>query len=172
MEYSLCLVAAILLLGLIGIASGIRVVPEYQRLVVFRLGRVLEGSKGPGLAFLIPIIDRAVKVDLREQKREASNQTATTKDYKPVSFAFRWYYKVLDPVQSVLVVGNHEAATAGVASTKFRELVREINSNDLAAERERIRHIVNSRLEEITGQWGIKVTKFEIIDIALDDQSK
>ncbi|HXD11607.1 MAG TPA: SPFH domain-containing protein [Anaerolineales bacterium] len=172
MEYSLCLIAVILLLGLIGIASGARVVPEYQRLVVFRLGKPLGKAKGPGLVFLIPILDRAAKVDLREQKREVLDQAATTKDYKPVSFAFRWYYKVLDPVQSVLVVGNHEAATAGVASSKLRELVREINSNDLTAERERIRYIVNSHLEEITGQWGIKVTKFEISNISLGDQSK
>ena len=146
--------------------------PEYQRLVVFRLGRALERSKGPGLVFLIPSIDRAIKVDLREQKREAPHDTATTKDYKSVSFAFLWHYTVLDPLKSVLTVANLEATVAGVAATRFRELVREINSNDLTSERERIRYMVNSHLEEATGQWGIKVTKFEIINITLDDQSK
>jgi len=111
-------------------------------------------------------------VDLREQERDAPSQTGTTKDYKVVSFDFRWSYKVLDPVKSVLEVANLEAVTAGVASTRFRELVHEVNAADLASERERIRYMVNSRLDEVTGQWGIKVTKFEIIDIVVDELSK
>src|SRR5258706_1021622 len=172
MESLMCFAAVIVLVGLVMISTSIRVVPEYQRLVVLRLGRALEKSKGPGLVFLIPGIDRAIKVDLREQKCEAPHDTATTKDYKLVSFAFRWDYKVVDPIKSVLTVANLEAAVAGVAATRFRELVREINSSDLTSERERIRYMVNSHLEEAIGQWGIKVTKFEIINNTLDDQSK
>jgi len=162
----------ILIIGIISILGGIKNVPADQRLVVFRLGRPLETAKGPGLVFLLPILDRAISIDLKEQVRELPHDTATTKDFKAVSFAFRWHYQVLDPIRSVLEVSNHEVMTAGIASTKFRELTREINSDDLTSERERIRYMVNSRLDEVTEQWGIKVTKFEIINITVDDHSK
>ena len=83
--------ALVLAIGIL--ALGWKVVPEYQRLVVFRLGRPLDKAKGPGIVFLVPMIDRALKVDLREQKREISNQEATTKDLIPISCDLRWYYK-------------------------------------------------------------------------------
>ena len=89
----LCLVGGILVIGGIFLAQAIRIVPEYQRLVVFRLGRCV-GEKGPGLIFLIPIIDRAVRVDLREQVREIPHQTAITKDNASISVDFIWYYKI------------------------------------------------------------------------------
>src|SRR5918994_6523911 len=91
-----CVVGVIAVLAFIFLANAIRIVPEYQRLVVFRLGRSV-GAKGPGIVLLVPVIDRAVKVDLREQVREIPHQTAITKDNAGISVDFIWYYKVLDP---------------------------------------------------------------------------
>ena len=93
---ALCIVGAVLVVAFIFLVNAIRIVPEYQRLVVFRLGRSI-GSKGPGIVFLIPVIDRAVKVDLREQVREVPHQTSITKDNAPISIDFLWYHKVLGP---------------------------------------------------------------------------
>src|SRR6478672_7856706 len=100
---------------LVGIAA-LRVVPEYQRLVVFRLGRVM-GAKGPGLVLLLPFVDRAVTVDQREQVREIPHQTSITKDNAPISIDFLWYYKVFDPTATVVGVGNFELAAQGIATT-------------------------------------------------------
>src|SRR5512147_2798202 len=100
----ICIVGGVLLVGFIVLANSIRIVPEYQRLVVFRLGRSI-GPKGPGIVLLIPVIDRAVKVDLREQVREVPHQTSITKDNAPNSIDFLWYFKILDPTESVLQVG-------------------------------------------------------------------
>ncbi len=100
-----CLVGAIILIAIVFLSSAIRIVPEYVRLVVFRLGRCV-GAKGPGIVLLIPVVDRAVKVDLREQVREIPHQTSITKDNAPISIDFLWYFKVLDPTESVLQVGN------------------------------------------------------------------
>ena len=101
----ICLVGAVILIALAFLASAIRVVPEYRRLVVFRLGRCV-GARGPGLVLLVPVLDRAVTVDLREQVREIPHQTSITKDNASISVDFLWYYKVLDPTESVLQVGN------------------------------------------------------------------
>ena len=116
---ALCLIGGVILVVIAFIANAIRIVPEYQRLVVFRLGRCV-GAKGPGLVLLIPVIDRAVKTDLREQVREIPHQTSITKDNAPISIDFIWYYKVLDPTESILQVGNFETAAQGMATTTLR----------------------------------------------------
>ena len=123
----LCGVGGLFLIAFVFIANAIRIVPEYQRLVVFRLGRSV-GAKGPGIIILIPVIDRAVKVDLREQVREIPHQTAITKDNAGISVDFIWYYKVLDPAESVLQVGNFEVAAQGMATTTLRAVARKITS--------------------------------------------
>ena len=105
----LCLIGGIILVLLGFLFQAIRVVAEYERLVVFRLGRCV-GARGPGIIILIPIVDRAVKVDLREQVREIPHQSSISKDNAPISIDFLWYYKVLDPQESVLQVGNFESA--------------------------------------------------------------
>src|SRR5512143_3660941 len=115
----LCLAGGVVVLAIILLASAIRVVPEYVRLVVFRLGRCI-GAKGPGIVFLIPIVDRGVSVDLREQVREVPHQTSITKANASISIGFRWYYKVLTPTDSVLQVGSFEAAALGMATTTLR----------------------------------------------------
>src|SRR5512144_3307574 len=108
---ALCFVGVIALLILLFVAAAIRVVPEYQRLVVFRLGRCI-GAKGPGIVLLIPVVDRAVKVDLREQVREVPHQVSITKDNAPISIDFLWYFKVIEPTASVGAVGNFEMSAA------------------------------------------------------------
>jgi regulator of protease activity HflC (stomatin/prohibitin superfamily) len=159
-----CIVGAILVVGIIFLINAIRIVPEYQRLVVFRLGRSV-GSKGPGIVLLIPVLDRAVKVDLREQVREVPHQTSITKDNAPISIDFLWYYKVLDPAESVLQVGNFESAAAGIAATTLRAVIGGIPLDDVLSEREHINNMLRTRLDEVTERWGVKVTNVEIREI-------
>ncbi len=162
---TLCVFGILLLGGFVLISNAIRIVPEYQRLVVFRLGRVLPAPKGPGIVFLIPVIDRAQKVDLREQVREVPHQTSITKDNAPISIDFLWYYKVLDPSQSVLQVGNFETAAAGIAATTLRAVIGGIPLDDVLSEREHINNMLRTRLDEVTERWGVKVTNVEIREI-------
>jgi len=159
-----CLVAVILLAFFVFLANAIKIVPEYQRLVVFRLGRSI-GPKGPGITILIPVIDRAVRVDLREQVREIPHQTSITKDNAPISIDFLWYYKVLDPAESVLQVGNFESAAAGIAATTLRAVIGGIPLDDVLSEREHINNMLRTRLDEVTERWGVKVTNVEIREI-------
>ena len=161
---AICIVGAILVLGFIFLANAIRIVPEYQRLVVFRLGRSV-GAKGPGIVLLIPVIDRAVRVDLREQVREIPHQTAITKDNASISVDFIWYYKVLDPTESVLQVGNFEVAAQGMATTTLRAVIGGIPLDDVLSEREHINTMLRTRLDEVTERWGVKVTNVEIREI-------
>src|SRR5574342_350620 len=161
---ALCIVGAVLVVGFIFLVNAIRIVPEYQRLVVFRLGRSI-GSKGPGIVFLIPVIDRAVKVDLREQVREVPHQTSITKDNAPISIDFLWYHKVLDPAESGLQVGNFEVAAAGIAATTLRAVIGGIPLDDVLSEREHINNMIRTRLDEVTECWGVKVTNVEIREI-------
>jgi regulator of protease activity HflC (stomatin/prohibitin superfamily) len=159
-----CIFGALVLLLVVFLASAIRVVPEYQRLVVFRLGRCI-GQKGPGIIILIPVVDRAVRVDLREQVREIPHQTSITKDNAPISIDFLWYYKVLDPTESVLQVGNFEAAAQGMATTTLRAVIGGIPLDDVLSEREHINNMLRTRLDEVTERWGVKVTNVEIREI-------
>jgi regulator of protease activity HflC (stomatin/prohibitin superfamily) len=158
------LVGVVALIFIAFIASAIRIVPEYQRLVVFRLGRCI-GSKGPGIVFLVPVIDRGVNVDLREQVREIPHQTSITKDNAAISVDFIWYHKVVDPTESVLQVGNFEAAAQGMATTTLRAVIGGIPLDDVLSERETINNLLRTRLDEVTERWGVKVTNVEIREI-------
>src|SRR5574341_1871609 len=160
----LCLVGGVIIVALIFVANAIRIVPEYQRLVVFRLGRCI-GARGPGIVILIPVVDRAVRVDLREQVREVPHQTSITKDNAPISIDFLWYYKVLNPGESVLQVGNFELAAAGIATTTLRAVIGGIPLDDVLSEREHINTMLRTRLDEVTERWGVKVTNVEIREI-------
>ena len=160
----LCLVGAVLIVGAIILVSAIKIVPEYRRLVVFRLGRCI-GAKGPGLVLLIPGVDRPVMVDLREQVREIPHQTSITKDNAPISIDFLWYYKVLDPSESILQVGNFELAAQGMATTTLRAVIGGIPLDDVLSEREHINNMLRTRLDEVTERWGVKVTNVEIREI-------
>jgi regulator of protease activity HflC (stomatin/prohibitin superfamily) len=157
-------VAFVVVVLVIFVGNAIRIVNEYQRLVVFRLGRCV-GTRGPGLIFLIPVIDRAVKVDLREQVREIPHQTAITKDNAGISIDFIWYFKVLDPTQSVLQVGNFEMAAQGMATTTLRAVIGGINLDEVLSQREHINTTLRVKLDEVTERWGVKVTNVEIREI-------
>lgn len=160
----LCVVGFVIVLILIILYNAIKIVPEYQRLVVFRLGRCV-GARGPGLIFLIPVIDRAVRVDLREQVREIPHQTSITKDNAPISIDFLWYYKILEPTESILQVGNFEAAAQGMATTTLRSVIGGIMLDSVLSEREHINNMLRTRLDEVTERWGVKVTNVEIREI-------
>ena len=159
-----CLVGAVGLVSLTVLTSAVRIVQEYERLVVFRLGRCV-GERGPGLVLLIPFIDRGVKVDLREQVREIPHQTSITLDNAPIDIDFLWYYKVLDPSQSVLQVGNFEYASQGMATTTLRSVIGGILLDDVLSQREHINQLLRTRLDEVTERWGVKVTNVEIREI-------
>jgi regulator of protease activity HflC (stomatin/prohibitin superfamily) len=160
----LCLIGAVIIILLALLASAIKIVPEFKRLVVFRLGRCV-GTRGPGIVFLIPIIDRAQTVDLREQVREVPHQTSITKDNASISIDFLWYFKVVDPADSVLQVGNFESAAAGMATTTLRAVIGGIPLDDALSEREHINNMLRTRLDEVTERWGVKVTNVEIREI-------
>lgn len=160
----LCLGAVVLVIAGVLIASSIRIVQEYERVVVFRLGRSI-GEKGPGIIFLLPFFDRGVRVDLREQVREIPHQTSITKDNAGISVDFIWYYKVLNSTDSVIQVGNFEAAAQGMATTTLRAVIGGMTLDDVLSEREMINNLLRTRLDEVTERWGVKVTNVEIREI-------
>jgi regulator of protease activity HflC (stomatin/prohibitin superfamily) len=160
----LCVIAFVVVVVVVFLFNAIRVVNEYQRLVVFRLGRCI-GTKGPGLVLLIPVIDRAVKADLREQIREVPHQVSITKDNAPISIDFLWYFKVLDPTLSVVGVGNFELSAAGMATTTLRSVIGGIPLDEVLSQRENINQTLRLKLDEVTERWGVKVTNVEIREI-------
>jgi regulator of protease activity HflC (stomatin/prohibitin superfamily) len=160
----LCVVGGFLVFAILLVATAIRIVPEYRRLVVFRLGRCI-GAKGPGLIILIPFIDQGIGVDLREQVREIPHQTCITQDNAAISVDFIWYYKILDPTGSVLQVGNFEAAAQGMATTTLRAVIGGIVLDDVLSKREDINAMLRTRLDDVTERWGVKVTNVEIREI-------
>ncbi|MFA9402425.1 MAG: SPFH domain-containing protein [Anaerolineales bacterium] len=159
-----CLVGAIGLIGLAIIASAIRIAQEFERLVVFRLGRCV-GERGPGLVFLIPFIERAIRVDLREQVREIPHQTSITKDNASIAVDFIWYYKVVDSMQSTIQVGNFEKAAEGMATTTLRSVIGSIMLDEILSNRDHINQVMRVKLDEVTERWGVKVTNVEIREI-------
>jgi len=163
--YILCLVGAVLVLGFIFLVNAIRIVPEYQRLVVFRLGRVLSAPRGPGIVLLIPVVDRPVKVDLREQIREVPHQVSITKDNAPISIDFLWYFKVIEPTSSVVAVQNFELSAAGMSTTTLRSVIGGIALDEVLSQRENINTTLRTKLDEVTERWGVKVTNVEIREI-------
>jgi len=146
------------------IATHLKVVPEYRRLVVFRLGRVI-GVKGPGLVWLWPIIDTGVDVDLREFVLDIPPQTCITKDNAPVDVDLLIYMKIFDPLKAVTAVQNYVTAATGIAVTTLRAVIGDMNLDDVLAKREYINATLRAKLDEVTDRWGIKVTSVEIKEI-------
>jgi len=145
-------------------ASSVKIIREYERVVQFRFGRSM-GSKGPGIVLILPIINRLVKVDLRERYLEVPHQTAITKDNAPVDIDFLIYYKVVDASASIIQVQNFTGASVGLATTTLRAVVGDIPLDELLSKREQINSILRTRLDEVTERWGIKVTNVEIREI-------
>lgn len=152
------------LLVVVALVMAIRIVPEYQRLVVFRLGRLI-GERGPGLVLLIPFVDRGVRVDLRERYFDVQPQTTITEDNAHLSIDFLVYSKVIESVPSVLNVVDHEGASRGIAITTLRAVVGSMLLDDVLAKREEINERLREKLDEVTNRWGIKVTAVEIREI-------
>jgi regulator of protease activity HflC (stomatin/prohibitin superfamily) len=146
------------------IAYTVKIVREYERLVVFRLGRLM-GARGPGVVFIIPFINRVNKIDLRERYLEVPHQTCITKDNAPTDIDFLIYYKVIEATQSVVQVQNFEGASIGIATTTLRAVVGDIPLDELLAKREQINQVLRTKLDEVTERWGIKVTNVEIREI-------
>ncbi len=157
-------IAILLIIILALLASSIRIIREYERVVQFRLGR-LTGAKGPGIVLIFPVINRLVKVDLRERYLEVPHQTAITKDNAPVDIDFLIYYKVVDASASIVQVQNFTGASVGLATTTLRAVVGDIPLDELLSKREQINSILRTRLDEVTERWGIKVTNVEIREI-------
>jgi regulator of protease activity HflC (stomatin/prohibitin superfamily) len=160
----LCVGGLVVVVGAVLLFTAVRIVPEYQRLVVLRLGRVI-GPKGPGLVLLIPIVDRPIMVDLREQIREVPHQVSITKDNAPISIDFLWYYKVFDPQLSVIGVKNFELSSQGMATTTLRSVIGGIALDEVLSQREHINQTLRVKLDEVTERWGVKVTNVEIREI-------
>ncbi|HEV2227308.1 MAG TPA: SPFH domain-containing protein, partial [Nitrososphaerales archaeon] len=146
------------------IASIIKIIREYERLVVFRLGRLI-GAKGPGVVLIFPLVNRFNKIDLRERYLEVPHQTCITKDNAPTDIDFLIYYKVTEATQSVVQVQNFEGASIGIATTTLRAVVGDIPLDELLAKREQINQVLRTKLDEVTERWGIKVTNVEIREI-------
>jgi regulator of protease activity HflC (stomatin/prohibitin superfamily) len=161
---SLCIGTIVVVVGAVVLFTAVRIVPEYERLVVLRLGRVI-GPKGPGLVLLIPIVDQPIKVGLREEVREIPHQVSITKDNAPISIDFLWYYKVFDPQLSVIGVKNFELSSQGMATTTLRSVIGGIALDEVLSQREHINQTLRVKLDEVTERWGVKVTNVEIREI-------
>ena len=157
------LITAVIVVILVFMA--LKVVPEYQRLVVLRLGKVLERPKGPGIVILIPLVDKAMRVDLREKYTEIPHQTCITKDNASISVDFLIYSKVVDPIASFVQVQDFDAAAEGIAVTTLRAVVGDIALDDVLAKREEINHVLQTKMDQVTTRWGVKITTVEIREI-------
>jgi regulator of protease activity HflC (stomatin/prohibitin superfamily) len=146
------------------LTTVVHIIREYERLVVFFLGR-LQGGRGPGLILLLPFIQQSVKVDLRERFLEVPQQTCITKDNAPISIDFLVYSKVFDPEESVTAVTSFQGASQALAATTLRAVIGDIPLDDVLAKREEINHILRAKLDEVTERWGVKITSVEIREI-------
>ena len=159
------IVAAILALVVLFIlTTAIKVVREYQRIVLFRLGR-MTGLRGPGLVLIFPGIDRAVWVDLREQYLEIPKQTAITKDNAAINIDFIIFYKVIDATMSVLQVQNFAGAAQNIAATTLRSVVGDMSLDEILSKRDQMNQVLQVKLDEVTERWGVKVGNVEVREI-------
>ncbi len=161
---NLATISLFLLFVAVVLSMAIKVVREYERLVVFRLGRSI-GQKGPGIVFLIPFIDRPILVDLREQFLQIPHQTCITKDNAPIDVEFLIYWRVVDPENSVIQVANFAGASQGIATTTLRAVIGDISLDEVLSKREEINMVLRVKMDEVTERWGVKVTSVEIREI-------
>src|SRR5918996_1394776 len=158
------LIAIGVAIGLWLLFSIVHIVREYERLVVFFFGR-LQGARGPGIVLLIPFVQQAVKVDLRERFLEVPQQTCITKDNAPISIDFLVYSKVFQPDVTVTAVTDFTGASQALAATTLRAVIGDIPLDDVLAKREEINHTLRAKLDEVTERWGVKITSVEIREI-------
>jgi regulator of protease activity HflC (stomatin/prohibitin superfamily) len=163
---ALSVLAAIVVFVLIIVYLAIRIVQQYEEMVVYRLGKTNESLvRPPGLQFLIPIIDRGVKVDKREQFIEVPSQTTITKDNAPINIDFLIYWKIVGSLKSQVNVANFSGALQGIATTTLRAVIGDILLDDVLSKRDQINEVLRAKLDEQTERWGGKVTTVEIREI-------
>jgi regulator of protease activity HflC (stomatin/prohibitin superfamily) len=163
------LIVVIVLIGLL--SSAIKVVQEYERGVIFRLGRLV-GAKGPGLFFIIPIVDRMVKVDLRVVTLDIPSQEAITRDNVTVTVNAVAYFRVVDPSDAIVQVQDYMKATWQIAQTTLRSVLGQSELDELLTQREQINRKLQQIIDEQTAPWGIKVSIVEVKDVGLPDSMK
>lgn len=151
---------------LIFLSSAIKIVKEYERGVIFRLGRLL-GAKGPGLFFIIPVVDKMFRVDLRTAVIDVPVQEVITKDNVPVRVNAVIYFRVMDPEKSIVQVQNFIAATQQISQTTLRSVIGQAHLDQLLAEREELNTRLQEIIDEATDPWGIKVSTVEIKDVEI-----
>ncbi|MPZ69768.1 MAG: slipin family protein [Actinobacteria bacterium] len=158
-------VAVILLLVIL--SASIRIVQEYERGVIFRLGRVIEGAKGPGLFFIIPIIDRMVKVNLQIVTLDVPPQDVITRDNVTVRVNAVCYFQVFQPVKAIVEIQNYLFATSQIAQTTLRAVLSKADLDEILSERDRLNDDLQRIIDDLTDPWGIKVALVEIKDVDL-----
>lgn len=164
-------VVPLIILGALALPQMFRVLREYERGVIFRLGKLI-GAKGPGLVILIPFIDRMVKIDLRVVTIDVARQEIMTRDNVPVSVDAVLYFRVVDPVAAVVKVENFWKATALLGQTTLRSVLGQAELDELLAHREKINQKLQEIIDRQTDPWGVKVTAVEVKDVALPDGMK
>jgi regulator of protease activity HflC (stomatin/prohibitin superfamily) len=167
MTAAIVVVVILAILVFLFLLTAIRVAREYERGVVFRLGRLLQPPKGPGLFLLIPVIDRMVKVDLRTITLNVPPQEVITKDNVPVRVNAVAYFRIVDPAAAIVQVENFMVATSQIAQTTLRSVLGQHVLDELLAEREKINSILQGIIDEATSPWGIKVSIVEVKDVEI-----
>src|SRR6267154_1899189 len=165
------LLVVVIVLGSIILPQAIRILREYERGVIFRLGKLLD-AKGPGLIILIPIVDRMVKMDLRVVTIDVSKQEIMTRDNVPATVDAVVYFRVVDPVAAVVKVENFWKATSLIAQTTLRSVLGQAELDELLAHRDKINQTLQEIIDRQTDPWGIKVTSVEIKDVSLPEGMK
>ena len=159
----------LLVIAIILLTLSLRVIAEWQKAVVLRLGRVL-GVKGPGVIFLIPFIDKPIVIDLRIVNVDVPPQTIVTKDNVTVTIDAVVYYKVIDPLKAVTSVSNYQTAVLNISQTSLRDIIGQMELDEILSKREEINKKLQAILDEVTEGWGIKVTNVTVRDIRLSQE--
>src|SRR6476660_7844905 len=167
MTAAIIVVVIVLILVLLFLFSAIKVAREYERGIIFRLGRLLPEPKGPGLFLLIPIVDRMVKVDLRTITLNIPPQEVITKDNVPVRVNAVAYFRIVDPKNAIVQVENFMVATSQIAQTTLRSVLGQHLLDELLSERDKINAILQEIIDEATAPWGIKVSIVEVKDVEI-----
>jgi regulator of protease activity HflC (stomatin/prohibitin superfamily) len=164
---ALIVAAVVLVLIVLLISASVKVAREYERGVIFRLGRLLPEPKGPGLFFLIPVIDRMVRVDLRTVTLNVPPQEVITKDNVPVRVNAVAYFRIVEPKAAIVQVENYMVATSQIAQTTLRSVLGQHVLDELLSERDKINEILQRIIDEATSPWGIKVSVVEVKDVEI-----
>jgi regulator of protease activity HflC (stomatin/prohibitin superfamily) len=164
---TLSVVAFVAIVVIAFLYASVKIVNQYERVLVFTLGRTSPNEvKGPGWVFIVPIVQRAVRVDLRENFIDVPSQTSITRDNAPISIDFLIYWRIIDPYKSIVEVGNFNGALQNIATTTLRAVIGDILLDDVLSKREQINEVLRVKLDEVTERWGGKVTTVEIREIA------